>query len=137
MRHSLFSVVLLSSIAAWHPQQPAPKPDFSGTWKLDPAASTVAAPPGTTDGPGPRVSAALLEPIVITQNTETLSITQTPGDAPFTFTYRLDGSTSKLPWPSGPGQTVEATAVAKWDGDRLRIATQIPTRAVVYNNSET
>src|SRR6185295_9631547 len=108
-------------------------PDFSGTWKLDPAASVVTPAPGTSSG----VSPALLEPIVVKQNAETLSLTQKPGDDSFTFTYRLDGSTSKLAWPSGSGETVEATAVAKWDNDKLQIATTIPINGAVYKNTET
>ena len=49
----------------------------------------------------------------------------------------FDGSTSKLAWPSGPGETVEATAVAKWDNDKLRIVTRIPIKGAVYDNTET
>jgi len=133
MKLGLFTAVLASAVAASLPRQAPVKPDFSGTWKLDPAASVVAPAPGASGG----VSPALLEPIVVKQNTETLSVTQKPGDDPFTFTYRLDGSTSKLAWPSGAGETVEATAVAKWDNDKLQIATSIPISGVVYKNTET
>jgi hypothetical protein len=129
----LLTTVLASALTAWVPNQTPAKPDFSGTWKLDPAASIVTPPPGATTG----VSTALLEPIVVKQNAQSLSLTQKPGDDPFTFTYRLDGSTSKLAWPSGPGETVEATAVAKWDNDKLQIATTIPINGAVYKNTET
>jgi len=138
MRHGLFTVVLASTVAAWVPQQAPVKPDFSGTWKLDPAASVVAPAPGVSgDATTGGISPALLEPIIVKQNAETLSVTQKPGDDPFTFTYRLDGSTSKLAWPSGAGETVEATAVAKWDNDKLQIATSIPINGAVYKNTET
>jgi len=79
----------------------------------------------------------LLEPIVVKQNAATLALTQKPGDEPFTFTYQLDGSTSTLAWPAGGQDTVEATAIAKWDGDKLRIVTRIPVNGRVYENSET
>ena len=42
MRHALITVVLAAAVAAWLPKQAPVKPDFSGTWKLDPAASVVA-----------------------------------------------------------------------------------------------
>jgi hypothetical protein len=126
-------LLLVTAAAAGLARQAPVKPDFSGTWKLDPAASVVSPPPGASTG----VSATLLEPIVVKQSAETLSVTQKPGDDPFTFTYRLDGQTSNLAWPSGPGQTVVATAVAKWDNDTLRIATTIPIKGVVYKNTET
>ena len=133
MTNALITLVLASAVAAWLPKQAPVKPDFSGTWKLDPAASVVAPAPGASGG----VSPALLEPVIVKQTAETLSATQKPGDDSFTFTYRLDGSTSKLAWPSGPGETVEATAVAKWDSDKLQIATSIPIKGVVYKNTET
>jgi hypothetical protein len=131
-RTDLFTLLLATTVATGLAKQAPVKPDFSGTWKLDPAASVVSPPPGASSG----VSATLLEPVVVKQNAETLSVTQKAGDDTFTFTYRLDGSTSTLAWPSGPGQTVEATAVAKWDNDTLRIATTIPIRGVVYKNTE-
>jgi len=137
MNQGLFTVVLASAVVVWVPQSQVPKPDFSGTWRLDPAVSIVSAPPATADGPASRISPALLEPIVIKQNAETLSVTQKPGDDAFTFTYRLDGSISRLAWPSGAGETVEATAIAKWDGDKLRIATHIPINGAEYHNTET
>jgi hypothetical protein len=129
----MIKLVLATVVAAGLGQQAPAKPDFSGTWKLDPAASVVTPAPGTSGG----VSPALLEPIVVKQNADTLSLTQKPGDDAFTFTYRLDGSTSKLAWPSGAGETVEATAVAKWDNDKLQIATTIPINGAVYKNTET
>ena len=138
MRPGLCTVALAWTVAAWLPSQTLAKPDFSGTWKLDPAESMIAAPPGASGTATPTgISAALLEPIVVKQTAETLAVTQKPGDDAFTFTYRLDGSTSKLAWPSGAGQTVEATAVAKWDNDTLRIATHIPINGAVYDNTET
>ena len=138
MRTGLFTVALAWTVASWLPGQATTKPDFSGTWKLDPKESVVAAPPGVSgDSTAKSVSATLLQPIVVKQNAETLSVAQKPGDDLFIFTYRLDGSTSKLAWPSGAGQTVEATAVAKWDGDKLRIATHIPINGAVYDNTET
>ena len=136
MKHALFIVVLATAAAAWPPQATT-RPDFSGTWKLDPAASVVAPPPGASgSAPAGAISQTLLEPIVVKQSAEALALTQQPGDEPVTFTYRLDGTTSRLAWPAGPGETVEATAVARWDGDRLRIATHIPINGHEYDNTE-
>ena len=135
MGHGFAAVFLVSTLATWVPVQTPAKPDFSGTWKLDPTASVVAPPPGASAG-SKAVSQGLLEPIVVKQNAESLAVTSKPGDDPFTFTYRLDGSTSKLAWPSGAGETVDATAVAKWDADKLRIATHISINGAVYDNTE-
>ena len=133
MRNRLITLMLATTVGTGLAKQAPTKSDFSGTWKLDPAASVVAPPPGASTG----VSPALLEPIIVKQNAETLSVTTKPGDDPITFTYRLDGSISKLAWPSGAGETVEATAVAKWDGDKLQISTSIPINGVLYKNTET
>jgi hypothetical protein len=82
MKLGLVTAVFASALAAGLPRQVPAKPDFSGTWKLDPSASVVAPPPGASRG----VSPALLEPIGVKQNAETLSVTQ-PGDDAFTFTH--------------------------------------------------
>ena len=132
MRKALCTLMLAIATTAMAQQVPA-KPDFSGTWKLDPAASIVSPAPGTSSG----VSPSLLEPISIKQTATTLSLTAKPGDEPFTFTYKLDGTPSILPWPSGAGETVDATAIAKWNNDKLEIATTIPIRGTVYKNTET
>lgn len=138
MRIGVFAFALAWSIAASLPDQSSVKPDFSGTWRLDPSASVLTTPPGVSgDSAALRVSPSLLKPIVVVQNARTLALTQTPGDEPFTFTYQLDGSPSKLAWPSGAAETVEATAIAKWDNDTLRIATHIPINGAVYDNTET
>lgn len=128
------TMILAVALTVWLPQQVSTKPDFSGTWKLDPAKSAVAAPPGGRAGD---VSPQLLEPIVVKQTSDQLVVTQKPGDTPFTLVYRLDGSPSTLAWPAGGTETVDATAVAKWDGDKLRIATRIPINGHVYENTET
>ncbi len=134
MTQGLFTVILATAVTVW-PQTPAaPKPDFSGTWKLDPAASVIAPAPGES-GSG-AVSASLLEPMVVKHTADTLAVTQKPGDDAFTFTYKLDGSASTLAWPSGAGETIDATAVAKWDGDTLRISTHIPINGRTYENTE-
>lgn len=138
MRHGVFAFALAWSMATSVTDQSPTKPDFSGTWRLDPAASVLTPPPGVSgDATAFPVSPTLLKPIVVAQNARTLALTQTPGDEAFTFTYQLDGSPSKLAWPSGAAETVEATAIAKWDNDTLRIATHIPINGAVYDNTET
>jgi hypothetical protein len=98
----------------------AQKPDFSGTWTLDPEASGMAgggAPgggaPGGGGGGGGRGMAG---PMTIKQTADTLTIETTTGRGPVTRTYKLDGSETEIQM----GQAT-AKASAKWDGSKLVI----------------
>ncbi len=74
----------------------AQKPDFSGTWTLDPEASGMAAPAGGGGGGGGRGGGALGNgPATVKQTADTLTIERTMGDNKVTLTYKLDGSESK------------------------------------------
>ena len=87
------------------------KPDFSGTWTLDPAAT------GTTGGGGRGMGGG---PITVKQTADTLTIErQGRGGGTNVQTYKLDGSESEITM----GQ-MTAKATAKWDGDKLVITTK-------------
>jgi hypothetical protein len=87
------------------------KPDFSGTWTLDPAAT------GTTGGGGAGMGGG---PMTVKQTADTLTIERTgQGGNTMTQTYKLDGSETDITM----GQ-MTAKASAKWDGAKLVITTK-------------
>jgi hypothetical protein len=102
------AAILAVATVAW-----AQKPDFSGTWTLDPAAS--GAPAGTTGGGGRGPGG----PMTVKQTADTLTIETQGGRGPQTRSYKLDGSESEIQM----GQ-MTAKASAKWDGNKLVITTK-------------
>ena len=101
----------------------AQKPDFSGTWTLDPEAS--GAPAGGGGGGGGRGGGALGNgPAVVKQTADTLTIERTMGDNKVTATYKLDGSESKNTMMGRGGTPVESVSTAKFDGAKLTITTK-------------
>jgi hypothetical protein len=99
------AAVLAVATVAW-----AQKPDFSGTWTLDPAAT------GTTGGGGRGGGG----PMTVKQTADTLTIErQGRGGGTNTQTYKLDGSETEIQM----GQ-MTAKASAKWDGNKLVITTK-------------
>lgn len=88
----------------------AQKPDFSGTWTLDPEAS------GTTGGGGGRGMAG---PMTVKQTADSISIESQGRQGPMTRTYKLDGSETEITM----GQ-MTAKASAKWDENKLVITTK-------------
>jgi hypothetical protein len=93
----------------------AQKPDFSGTWTLDPAASG-APPAGTGGGGGQRGGGG---PMTVKQTADTLTIERQGQGGAMTTTYKLDGSETDITM----GQ-MTAKASAKWDGNKLVITTK-------------
>ena len=104
------AAILAVATVAW-----AQKPDFSGTWTPDPAAS--GAPAGTGGGGGGRGPGG---PMTVKQTADTLTIETEGRQGPQTRAFKLDGSETKVTM----GQN-EGTAVAKWDGNKLVITTKI------------
>jgi hypothetical protein len=98
----------------------AQKPDFSGTWTLDPAASGMAGAPG---GGAPGGGGALGQGATVKQTADAITITRTMGDQTITTTYKLDGTESKNTMTTGRG-TFESTATAKWEGNTLVVTTK-------------
>ena len=109
------------------------KPDFSGTWTLDPEASGMAAPggapggaPAGTGGGGGRGGgggALGAGPTTVKQTGDTLTIERTMGENKVVTTYKLDGTESKNTM-QGRGGPVESVSTAKFDGGTLTITTK-------------
>jgi len=96
----LFAAVLFAVLTSSSAVQAQAKPDFSGSWKMDPSRSE---------------SAAQNEPIgpvtlVMAQTPGELKIETTRGGGKTTVTYRLDGSTVTI---------AGGTAVTRWEGPAL------------------
>jgi len=102
----------------------AQKPDFSGTWTLDPEASGMAAPAGGGGGGGRGGGALGNGPATVKQTADTLTIERTAGDNKITLTYKLDGSESKNTMMGRGGTPTESVSTAKFDGGKLTIVTK-------------
>jgi hypothetical protein len=86
------------------------KPDFSGTWTLDPAKSDLGQMrPAGKQAPMRTVT------LVIKQTGDTLTIQRSMGKNQEVASYKLDGSESINKLPSGN----EARTIMKWSGATL------------------
>ena len=103
------AAILAVATVAW-----AQKPDFSGTWTPDPAASGT--PAGTGGGGGGRGPGG---PMTVKQTADTLTIETEGRQGPQTRAYKLDGSETEVTM----GQAT-AKVSAKWDGNKLVITTK-------------
>jgi hypothetical protein len=97
----------------------AQKPDFSGTWTLDPASA-----PAAGAGRGGGGGALGTGPATVKQTADALTIERTMGDAEVTLTYKLDGTESRNMVMGRGGQPADSLSTAKWDGPRLTIVTK-------------
>ena len=111
----LAAAILAVATVAW-----AQKPDFSGTWTLDPAS----APAGGGGGRGGGGGALGNGPATIRQTADALTIDRTMGDAKVTLTYKLDGTESRTMMMGRGGQPADSLSTAKWDGPKLTIVTK-------------
>jgi hypothetical protein len=100
------------------------KPDFSGTWTLDPAAS--GAPAGGGGGGGGRGGGrgGLGQGGTVKQTADMLTIERMMGDNKVTLSYKLDGSESKNTMMGRGGEAMEVVSTAKWDGSKLVITSK-------------
>jgi hypothetical protein len=105
------AIVALATVA-W-----AQKPDFSGTWTLDPASAPAA-------GGGGGGGALGNGPATVKQTADALTIERTMGDATVTLTYKLDGTESRNTMMMGGGQPADSVSTAKWNGPKLTIVTK-------------
>ena len=116
------AAILAVATLAW-----AQKPDFSGTWTLDPAASEGGAggAPGGGGGGGGRGGGrgGLGQGGTVKQTADALTVERTMGENKVTSTYKLDGSESKNTMMGRGGQSVESVSTAKFDGQALVITT--------------
>ena len=103
----------------------AQKPDFSGTWTLDPA-SAPAAGGGGGGGGGRGGGGGVLGngPATVKQTADGLTIERTMGDSKVTLTYKLDGTESRNTMMGRGGQAADSVSTAKWDGPKLTIVTK-------------
>jgi hypothetical protein len=106
------AAILAVATVAW-----AQKPDFSGTWTLDPAS----APAGGGGGGGTLGNG----PATVKQTADALTIERTMGDAKVTLTYKLDGTDSRNMLMGPGGQQADSLSNAKWDGPKLTIVTKV------------
>ena len=107
------AAMIAAATAAW-----AEKPDFSGTWTLDPAS----APAGGGRGGGG--GALGTGPATVKQTADALTIERTMGDAQVSLTYKLDGSESRNMMTGRGGQPGDSMSTVKWDGPKLTIVTK-------------
>jgi len=115
MKRAIFSGILAVLFSAGVMAQA--KPDFSGTWTLDPEKSVMG---GGRQGGGQRGGGAA--PLTITVDGSKLSISRTMGQSGNTITtvYMLDGTVSKNTQPGRQGgEPTEVTYTSKWDGAKL------------------
>jgi hypothetical protein len=103
------AAILAVAMAAW-----AQKPDFSGTWTLDPASAPAGGGGGAL-GNGPAT---------VKQTADALTIERTMGEATVTLTYKLDGTGSRNMMMGPGGQQADSLSTAKWDGPKLTIVTK-------------
>jgi hypothetical protein len=96
----------------------AQKPDFSGTWTLDEAAS------GTAGGGGGRGGGGLGNGGTVKQTADTLTVERMAGENKITATYKLDGSESKNTM-MGRGGQMEAVSTVKFDGGKMIITSKM------------
>jgi hypothetical protein len=105
------AAIVAAATVAW-----AQKPDFTGTWTLDPAS----APPVAGEGGGALGNG----PATVKQTADALSIERTMGDAKVTLTYKLDGTESRNMMTGSGGRPTDSLSTARWDGARLTIVTK-------------
>lgn len=113
--------VIAAAILAVATVASAQKPDFSGTWTLDPASAPAA---GGGGGGGGGRGVLGNGPATVKQTADALTIERTMGDATVTLTYKLDGTESRNTMVGRGGESVDSVSTAKWDGPRLTIVTK-------------
>ena len=109
----------------------AQKPDFSGTWTLDPEASGMQAGAGGGGGGGRQGGGGrgMGGAMSVKMSGDVLTIERTMGENKATTTYKLDGTESLNKQSMGRGENareVELKSTAKWDGTKLVISSQRP-----------
>jgi hypothetical protein len=113
------AAILAVATVAW-----AQKPDFSGTWTLDPASAPAGGGGGGGGGGRGGGRGGLGPGGSVKQTADTLSIERMMGDNKVTASYKLDGSESKNTMMGRGGEPMETVSTAKWDGAKLVITTK-------------
>jgi len=91
------------------------KPDFSGTWTVDPSTAPAA---------GARAGGMMGGPMKVAQTANELTVERTMGENTVKSVYKLDG-TESVNEMMGRGGMVKQASVAKWDGAKLLITTKM------------
>jgi hypothetical protein len=110
------AIVAVASVAF------AQKPDFSGTWTIDPEASGMAAggAAGAGAGAGGGARGGGGGPVTIKQTADTLTIERTMGENKVVTTYNLTGKEQENTMQGrGGGPPVTAKYTSKWDANKL------------------
>jgi hypothetical protein len=103
------AAILAVATVAW-----AQKPDFSGTWTLDPASAPAAGSEGGALGNGPAM---------VKHTADALTIERTTDADKITLTFKLDGTESRNVMMRG-GRQADTMSIAKWNGPKLTIVTK-------------
>jgi hypothetical protein len=112
MKRAILSAALAVAFVAGVAAQS--KPNFAGTWQLDPEKSVMGGRQGGGRGGG---GAA---PLTIAVDGQKMSITQTFGENSRTTVYMLDGTVSKNTVAGRQGgEPTEVTYTSKWEGNAL------------------
>jgi hypothetical protein len=98
----------------------AQKPDFSGTWTLDEAASGTAG-----GGGGGGRGGGLGNGGTVKQTADALMVERMMGDNKVTASYKLDGTESKNTMMGRGGQSMEAVSTVKYDGGKMIITSKV------------
>ena len=116
MKRAIFSGILAVLFTVGLAAQA--KPNFAGTWQLDPEKSTMG---GGRQGGGRQGGGnAAGVPLTIAVDGQKMSITRTFGENTQTTVYLLDGTPSKNMQPGRQGaEATEVTYVSKWEGNVL------------------
>ena len=105
----------------------AQKPDFSGTWTIDPA-SAPAPPAGGGGQTGGGAMRSMGGPMVVQQTADTLTVERIAGESKIVSTYKLNGAESVNKRTMGQMGEVEIKSKAKFDGAKLTITSLQPGR---------
>lgn len=111
----------------------AQKPDFSGTWTLDAAASGMEGGGGGRGGRGGGLGPG---PATIKQTADTIAVERAMGGNQVVTTYKLDGTESKNTMTGRGGQTMESVSTAKWDGAKLVITTKMDMGGQAFESTQ-
>ena len=106
----------------------AQKPDFSGTWAIDPASAPAPPAGGGAGGQGAGMRTMASGPMVVKQTADTLTVERVAGESKIVSTYKLNGTESINKRTMGQMGEVEIKSKAKFDGAKLTIVTQQPNR---------
>ena len=120
MKRAILSAALAVAFVAGVAAQA--KPDFSGTWTLDPEKSVMGGRQGGGQGGGRQGGMGAGQPLTITVEGQKMSISRAMGQSGNTVTtvYMLDGTEAKnTQMGRQGGEPTEVIYKSKWEGNAL------------------